>query len=42
MSAVGGIEVSWKSGRFTMGTNIDRITDSAMKASTNDIKETAI
>ena len=40
MPAVGRIKVPWKTGRFTMGTDIDRITDCAMKASTNDIKET--
>jgi hypothetical protein len=42
MPAVGRIEVPWKTGRFTMGTDIDRITDCAMKASTDNIKETTI
>ena len=42
MPAVGGIEVPWKTGRFTMRTDIDRITDCAMKASADNIKETAI
>jgi hypothetical protein len=41
MSAVGGIEVPRETGRFTMGTDIDRITNCAMKASTNNIKKTA-
>ena len=42
MSAIGRIEVPWKSGRFTMGTDIDRITDCAMKTSTDNIKQTAV
>ena len=41
MPAVGGIEVPWKTGRLAMGADIDRIADCAMKASTDNIKETA-
>ena len=42
MSTIRGIEVPRKTSRFTMGTDIDGITDCAMKTSTDNIKETAI
>lgn len=41
MAIIGRVEIAWQASGFTVRANIDRVTNSAVKSSTDDVEHAA-